>query len=165
MLVVLRVIGSRLPSTRERVDRGRLRSALGNVTITLAGISEGTLLAGAAIASVLLNSAPFFAAITSRLVLGERIMPLRAIGLVVGFAGIVVVVFAADSGGSGTNVALGVVVCLIGAWGWALAGVGMRYLSLRDPDFDVYGATTAQFLAGGLMLIPYLVLSDGVTFK
>ena len=82
-------------------------------------------------------------------------MPLRVIGLVVGFAGIVVVVFAADSGGSGTNVALGVVVCLIGAWGWALAGVGMRYLSLRDPGFDVYGATTAQFLAGGLMLIPY----------
>ncbi len=160
MLVVLRVIGSRLPSTKNGWTWA-FAIGLGNVTITLAGISEGTLLAGAAIASVLLNSAPFFAAITSRLVLGERIMPLRAVGLVVGFAGIVVVVFAADSGGSGTNVALGVVVCLVGAWGWALAGVGMRYLSLRDPGFDVYGATTAQFLAGGLMLIPYLVLSNG----
>jgi len=50
-----------------------------------------------------------------------------------------------------------VVICLAGAIGWAAAGLAMRYLSTREGSFDVYGATTAQFLAGGVLLIPYLV--------
>ena len=32
----------------------------------------------------------------------------------------------------------------------------MRYLSVRDPTFDVWGATTAQFFCGGVLLLPYL---------
>jgi drug/metabolite transporter (DMT)-like permease len=35
----------------------------------------------------------------------------------------------------------------------------MRYLSTREAGFDVYGASTAQFLAGGVLLLPYLLLS------
>ena len=47
-------------------------------------------------------------------------------------------------------------MCLVGALGWAAAGLGMRYLSVRDPTFDVWGATTAQFFCGGVLLLPYL---------
>src|SRR5438067_2128237 len=54
---------------------------------------------------------------------------------------------------------VGIVVCLSGALGWAAAGLAMRYLSTRARPFDVIGLTTAQFLCGGVMLIPYLVLS------
>ena len=43
-----------------------------NVVLTLAGIAEGTNLAGAAIASVLLNTAPFLAALFARVWLDER---------------------------------------------------------------------------------------------
>ena len=66
MLPVLRVVGGALP----RDIRGwAWATVIGvcNITITLIAISEGTRLAGAAVASVLLNSAPFFAALLTRL--------------------------------------------------------------------------------------------------
>ncbi len=154
MVPVLRLVGSSLP----RSGRGWAWAAaisVGNVVLTLAGIAEGTRLAGAAIASVLLNSAPFFAAIFAWLLLGERLTRRHIAGLVVGFAGILLIV--GSPSGTGSNVSAGVVICLAGAIDWAAAGLAMRYLSTRDGSFDVYGATTAQFLAGGVLLIPYLV--------
>lgn len=157
MLPVLALVGSRLPRTwRGWAWAGAIGT--GNVVLTLAGIAEGTSLAGAAVASVLLNSAPFFAAQFARVWLDERLRGRQIAGLVVGFGGILLIV-AADHGASGSHVAAGVVVCLSGALGWAAAGLGMRYLSTRDEPFDVYGATTAQFLAGGVLLLPYLALS------
>lgn len=72
MLPVLRLAGARLP----RGARGWAWAPLlgaGNITITLIAISEGTRLAGAAVASVLLNSAPFFVAVLARLFLDERL--------------------------------------------------------------------------------------------
>jgi len=154
MLPVLRMVGARLPSTW--VGWGwALVIGFGNVTVTLAGIAEGTRLAGAAVASVLLNSAPFFAAVLARVFLGEGLTRLRVIGLITGFAGILVIVGSEPSSG-GSHVVEGAVVCLLGALGWAGAGLGMRYLSVRDAGFDVWGASTAQFFCGGVLLLPYL---------
>ena len=155
MLPVLRLAGARLPRGR-RAWGWACTIAIGNVVLTLAGIAEGTRLAGAAIASVLLNSAPFFAALFARLWLGEHLTRRQTVGLAVGFAGIVLIV-GSQSGSSGSDVRLGIIVCLSGALGWAAAGLGMRYLSTRQTGFDVYGATTAQFLCGGVLLIPYLL--------
>ena len=159
MLPLLRMVGARLPSTW--VGWGwALVIGFGNVTVTLAGIAEGTRLAGAAVASVLLNSAPFFAAVLARVFLGEGLTRLRVIGLITGFAGILVIVASQPSSG-GSHVAEGAVVCLLGALGWAGAGLGMRYLSVRDAGFDVWGASTAQFFCGGVLLIPYLAATGG----
>jgi drug/metabolite transporter (DMT)-like permease len=154
MLPVLRIVGSSLPRTLRGWGWAAAIS-VGNVVLTLAGIAEGTRLAGAAIASVLLNSAPFYAALFAWLLLGERLTRRHVAGLVIGFAGILLIV--GSPTGSGSNVSAGIVICLAGAIGWAAAGLAMRYLSTRDVDFDVYGATTAQFLAGGVLLIPYLL--------
>src|SRR4051794_6076250 len=156
MLPLLRLTGSSLP----RTGRGWAWAAaisVGNVVLTLAGIAEGTRLAGAAIASVLLDTAPFFAALFARLLLGEALTRRQGAGLIVGFAGILMIVGAPS--GSGTNVEAGIVVCFAGAIGWAAAGLAMQYLSTRDPGFDVYGATTAQLLCGGVLLLPYLAAS------
>lgn len=157
MLPVLALVGSRLPRTW-RGWAWACAIGTGNVVLTLAGIAEGTNLAGAAIASVLLNSAPFFAALFARVWLDERLAPKQVAGLLIGFTGILLIVSSAHNA-SGPHVAAGIIVCLSGALGWAAAGLGMRYLSTRDESFDVYGATTAQFLAGGLLLLPYLALS------
>ena len=154
MLPVLRIVGSSLPRTTNGWTWAAAIS-VGNVVLTLAGIAEGTRLAGAAIASVLLNSAPFFAAVFAWLLLGEQLTRRHVAGLVVGFAGILLIV--GSPSGSGSDVKAGIAICLAGAIGWAAAGLAMRYLSTREPDFDVYGATTAQFLAGGILLIPYLL--------
>jgi drug/metabolite transporter (DMT)-like permease len=161
MLPVLRVVGARLPSTWRGWGWALLIGA-GNITVTLIGISEGTRLAGVAVASVLLNSAPFFAAVFARIWLGERLTHLRVLGLMLGFGGIVVIV-AAEPASGGSHVVEGAVICVAGALGWAAAGLGMRYLSVRDPAFDVWGATTAQFFCGGVLLLPYLALSGNTS--
>jgi drug/metabolite transporter (DMT)-like permease len=155
MLPVLRLFGARLPrSGREWAWAAAV--SVGNVVLTLAGLAEGTRLAGAAIASVLLNSAPFFAALGARVWLSERLSGLQSAGLVVGFAGILLIV-GTGGGASGSDVGVGIVICLGGAFGWAAAGLAMRHLSTAATAFDVYGATTAQFLCGGVLLVPYLL--------
>jgi drug/metabolite transporter (DMT)-like permease len=156
----LLVLRRPLPRTRRDWALG-LAIGTGNVTLVLAGISEGTDLAGPAITSVLLNSAPFVAALFARVFLGERVSPLRAAGIAIGFVGIVVIVVGANNSGGGSNVVLGVAFCMMGAVGWAAAGVAMRYLSIRQSDFDVGRAMAAQFIAGGMLLVPYLLLSEG----
>src|SRR6185312_10182132 len=102
------------------------------------------------------NSAPIFVALGARVWLSEHLTRRQVLGLVVGFGGILVIV-ASQGGSSGSSVAAGIVVCLAGSLGWAAAGLGMRHLSTRAAGFDVYGATTAQFLCGGVLLVPYLI--------
>src|SRR5262249_19112025 len=39
----------------------------------------------------------------------------------------------------------------------------MRVLTQREPDLDIAGSTAAQFLAGGIPLIPLVLLAGGST--
>jgi drug/metabolite transporter (DMT)-like permease len=159
----LPLLHSRLPRTR-RLWVWALAIGFGNTTLTQVGISVGTERAGAAVASVLLNSSPFFVALIARFALGEPITRLRAVGLVIGFGGVLLVVFA-DPGNiaHGSQLAIGFVLALLGALGWAGGGLGMRVLTQREPDLDVAGHTAAQFLAGGIPLIPLVLLDGGTT--
>ena len=137
---------------------------LGNTTLTQVGISVGTERAGAAVAAVLANSAPFFVAVIARFALAEPITRLRAAGLVIGFGGVLLVVFS-DPGkiAHGSQLAIGFGLALLGALGWAAGGLGMRVLTQREPDLDIPGITAAQFLAGGIPLIPLVLLAGGST--
>jgi drug/metabolite transporter (DMT)-like permease len=163
LALVLPVFGSRLPRSR-RLWRWAFLIGLGNTTITQVAISVATDRAGAAVASVLLNSSPFMVAIASRLLFAERITRLRAIGLVVGFAGVLAIVVA-DPGdvSSGSSLAVGLVLALVGAAAWAASGLGMRELTRREPDLDIPGMTAAQFLAGAVPLVPAALLAGGST--
>jgi drug/metabolite transporter (DMT)-like permease len=62
LTVVLPLLRSRLPRTR-RLWAWAFAIGVGNTTLTQVGISVGTARAGAAVASVLLNSSPFFVAL------------------------------------------------------------------------------------------------------
>src|SRR5690242_8070842 len=110
---MLPLIGSRLPGTR-RLWVWAFAIGFGNTTLTQVGISVGTERAGAAVAAVLLNSSPFFVAIMARFVLDEPITRLRAAGLVIGFAGVLLVVFS-DPGtiAHGARLATGFVLALL----------------------------------------------------
>jgi drug/metabolite transporter (DMT)-like permease len=160
---MLPLMGSRLPRTR-RLWLWALAIGFGNTTLTQVGISVGTDRAGAAVAAVLANSAPFFVAIIARFALAETITRLRAAGLVIGFGGVLLVVFA-DPGNiaHGSRLAIGLGLALLGALGWAGGGLGMRVLTEREPDLDIAGITAAQFLAGGIPLIPLMLLAGGST--
>ena len=123
LTLALPLLRSRLPRTR-RLWAWAFAIGFGNTTLTQVGISVGTARAGAAVASVLLNSSPFFVALIARFALGETITRLRAIGLVIGFGGVLLVVFA-DPGNiaHGSQLAIGFVLALLGALGWAGDGL------------------------------------------
>jgi drug/metabolite transporter (DMT)-like permease len=163
LTAMLPLMGSRLPRTR-RLWLWALAIGFGNTTLTQIGISVGTDRAGAAVAAVLANSAPFFVAVIARVVLAERITRLRAAGLVIGFGGVLLVVFA-DPGNiaHGSRLAIGLGLALLGALGWAGGGLGMRVLSEREPDLDIAGITAAQFLTGAIPLVPLALLAGGTT--
>jgi drug/metabolite transporter (DMT)-like permease len=163
LTAILPLMGSRLPRSR-RLWAWAFAIGFGNTTLTQVGISVGTQRAGAAVAAVLLNSSPFFVAVIARFALAESITRLRAVGLVIGFCGVLVVVFS-DPGnvGHGSQLVIGFVLALLGALGWAGGGLGMRVLTQREPELDIPGITAAQFLAGGVPLIPLVLLAGGST--
>jgi drug/metabolite transporter (DMT)-like permease len=160
MLPFLGMFGARLPRTW-RLWGFAAGMGLGGTALSLAGLAEGTVRAGPAIAAVLLNTAPFFVAVIGRLALDERVTALRAIGLVIGFGGVLTIIFAGGSA-SGEDVVIGSALTLLGALGYGSAGLLVRYLSLTGEEFDVIGITAASFLCGSILLIPYLLLSGDV---
>ena len=80
---------------------------------------------------------------------------MRVLGLAVGFAGVLVIIFAGGSS-SGSDVVVGSVLTLVGAIGYGCAGLLVRYLVLSGEPFDLLGIMAAQFLCGGILLLPYL---------
>jgi drug/metabolite transporter (DMT)-like permease len=160
MLPFLGLYGARLPRTRRLWGFAALMG-LGGTTLSLAGLAEGTVRAGPAIAAVLLNTAPFFVAVIGRLALDERVTALRASGLVIGFGGVLTIILAGGSA-SGEDVVIGSALTLLGAVGYGCAGLLVRYLSLTGEELDVIGITAASFLCGSILLIPYLLLSGDV---
>ena len=163
LAAILPLMRSRLPRSR-RLWVWAAAIGFGNTTLTQVGISVGTARAGAAVAAVLLNSSPFFVALIARFALGESITRLRAGGLVIGFGGVLLVVFS-DPGNiaHGSQLAIGFALALLGALGWAGGGLGMRVLTQREPGLDIPGITAAQFLAGAVPLIPLALLFGGST--
>ncbi|HEY6396900.1 MAG TPA: DMT family transporter [Solirubrobacteraceae bacterium] len=163
LTAMLPLMRSKLPRTR-RLWMWAFAIGFGNTTLTQVGISVGTERAGGAVAAVLANSAPFFVALIARLALAEPITRLRAAGLVIGFGGVLMVVLS-DPGriAHGSRLVIGFALALLGAVGWAGGGLAMRVLSQREPDLDIPGITAAQFLAGGIPLIPLVLLAGGTT--
>jgi drug/metabolite transporter (DMT)-like permease len=163
LTAALPLFGSALPRTR-RLWVWAAAIGFGNTTLTQVGISVGTQRAGAAVAAVLLNSSPFFVALIARAALDEPITPLRAAGLVIGFVGVLLVVLS-DPGNvaHGSQLVMGFALALLGALGWAGGGVAMRVLTQREPNLDIPGITAAQFLAGGVPLIPLVLVAGGST--
>jgi drug/metabolite transporter (DMT)-like permease len=93
-------------------------------------------------------------ALLARVVLQERIKPAATAGLLLGFAGIVVMVSRQLGGShSGSDLAVGIGLSLAAGVAWAAGTMIVRRLAVRDPDLDFVGLTTAQYLAGSPILI------------
>jgi drug/metabolite transporter (DMT)-like permease len=162
-LILLAVV----PVVRARLPRGRdllwaAGSGLVMVTLVLEAISEGVTRAGAGNAAVLVNTSPFFVLVLARIFLGERPSWVGIGGLVLGFAGVVVMVSsqlggAADAG----QLALGMTAALVAAAAWGSGTLFVKWLVQRDPALDLLGLTIGQFLAGGIALLAIAFAVDG----
>jgi drug/metabolite transporter (DMT)-like permease len=105
------------------------------------------------LAAVLIGTSPFWmATVESFMPRGEKLRPAGAIGLVVGFGGIVVLVWpelTLGSGGARLFLA-GVIALQIASLGWAL---GSSYSKRQPAQENVLATTAYQMLAGGLMMV------------
>ena len=105
------------------------------------------------LAAVLVATSPFWmAAVEACLRDGERLTRSAAVGLVVGFAGILVLVWpelSFSAAGSG-HFLLGVLALQVASFGWALGSAYSRRHARQD---HVLGTTALQMLAGGLMMV------------
>ena len=159
------LLGARLPKGRDAVVSAVV-SGLLVVTVFFIGISEGTHFAGAANAAVLISAAPLWVALLARLFLGERVRPAALAGLLLGFAGIVLMV-SRQLGGShrAGDLALGIGLALIAGIAWAAGTMIVRRQAVRDPKLDFVGLTIAQYLAGSpiLIIVAFAVKGTGGT--
>lgn len=104
------------------------------------------------LAAVLVASSPFWmAGIESMLRDGERLTRAGTVGLLIGFSGIVILVWPdLTTGGGDTRFIAGVIALQIACAGWAL---GSSYSRRRGRTDSILGATALQMLAGGLIMV------------
>lgn len=99
----------------------------------------------AGLMAVLQATAPMFAAIVARIWFGERIGPWRALGLVVGFAGVALLV--GDSVGVRDSAGLAVLVTLAVTAVWGLSSnYARRRFATVDPMVQAGGSLTVAAL-------------------
>jgi probable blue pigment (indigoidine) exporter len=150
-----------------RFPRGRaavwaVLSGVLTTAIFFIALVEGVLRAGAADAAVLTNTAPFFVLLLAWLLLGERLRPRGVAGMLVGFAGVVLMVAArlAEQHDAG-SVAVGTGFALAAAVASALGTVIVRRMAVHDASLDVVGLTTVQLAVGTVILLPVALAVDG----
>ena len=105
------------------------------------------------LAAVMVATSPFWmSGVEAALPDGERLGRKTILGLLIGFAGILVLVWpdlTIDSGGDRRFLA-GVIALQIAALGWAL---GSSYSKRRAQKDHILGTTALQMLAGGLIMV------------
>jgi drug/metabolite transporter (DMT)-like permease len=105
------------------------------------------------LAAVLVACSPFWmAAVEACLPDGDRLRGKVIAGLLIGFAGILVLVWPdlKVDGGANHRFLTGVIALQIAAFGWSL---GSAYSRRHGRSDNVLGTTAFQMLAGGLMMI------------
>ncbi|MEO5897369.1 MAG: EamA family transporter [Vicinamibacterales bacterium] len=104
------------------------------------------------LAAVLVATSPFWmAGVEASLKDGERLHLNAILGLVIGFAGILVLAWPDLALGRGDgHFLLGIIALQVAAFGWALGSAYSRRHARTD---HILGTTALQMLAGGLMML------------
>jgi drug/metabolite transporter (DMT)-like permease len=118
----------------------------------LVALSEGVDRAGAANASVLLNTAPLFVAGLAPFLLAEAVSPRRLLGVAAGFCGVALIFWSElglEHGGRG----VGLAIALGGGIVWAAGTLLVKALTRRDRNLDARSIVTAQYVAGAPLVL------------
>lgn len=129
---------------------------LTNTTLGLAGMFLAVGLAGAALPAVLANSQALLVAPLAVILFGETLTAVRLGGLVLGLAG-VALVMPFDASGSGTL--WGAAVALLAAAGLAVANLVIKHLG---ASVHAVTATAWQYLLGALPLLAWALSVEDV---
>jgi drug/metabolite transporter (DMT)-like permease len=151
LLLVLRLKGHPLPAARRWTGLallGLLMIVLGN-----GGVIWAQQWVPSGIAAVTVATTPFWMiGVEALMPGGERLSWRGVMGLLIGFAGIVLLVWPDLSGGDagGRQFAAGMVSLQIACLGWAL---GSSYSRRHAPGDNALSAAGAQMLLGGVMML------------
>ncbi len=149
LLIMLKLRGEQLPSRRSWPSLavlGLLLLGFGNGAVVWA---EQTVPSG--LTAVLVAMCPFWmVGLEAVMPDGDRLTPRRVIGLLVGFAGIVTLVWPEVHVGGGRLFLGGVISTQIACVGWAL---GSTYARRRGHEENVLGAAAFEMLFGGMLLL------------
>ncbi len=157
LLLVLRLLGQRMP-TDGRIWTAFFGMGLLNNVVPFVLIVWGQHHIASGLASILNATTPLFTVLVAHLLTpDEKLTPLKAAGVAVGFAGAVFMIGPDALGGLGTG-AIAQLACLAGALSYAFAGVfGRRFKRTGVPPM----ATAAgQVCASTLLLLPLMLLVD-----
>ena len=124
-----------------------------NAAVPFSLFAYAVLSVTAGFAAVLNSTAPLFGALVAFIWLRERLAPIRVVGLVIGFAGVVVLVwrrlaFAGDGGGLAVLAGLGAAV---------LYGISANYMKRRLGDVDPLVTATGSMIVATVLLLPAAV--------
>jgi len=148
LLVALAVRGERLP-------RPAAFGSLAVLGVLLLGFGNGGIVwaeqtVPSGLTAVLAATSPFWmVGIDALMPDGAPVTLRRGVGLAVGFAGIVLLVWPELGAGGGSRLLHGVLAAQLACVGWA---VGSTYARRRVHDENVIGAAAYEMLFGGLVL-------------
>jgi len=132
-----------------RVWVGLLGVGLSLTALGFGGMFLAGGLVSPGVATVLANIQPLLAAVLAFFLLGERLGRRRRTGLILGFAGILLVAAPGFGPGFANNSPAGVAFILLGAVGVAIGNVLLKRLA---GEVDMLMATGWQLLIGGIPL-------------
>lgn len=157
LLLVLRLLGQRM-STEGRVWAAFFGMGLLNNVLPFVLIVWGQHRIASGLASILNATTPLFTVLVAHLLTpDEKLTPLKAAGVAVGFGGAAVMIGPAALGGLGTGV-LAQLACLAGALSYAFAGIfGRRF---RRMGVTPLATAAGQVSASAVLLLPVMLLVD-----
>jgi drug/metabolite transporter (DMT)-like permease len=156
-----------LPLMGARLPRGRLALwalVTGPLMIALFqwGVTEAVARAGPGPTAVLVNTPPLFVLVLGWIFLGDRVSPLNAAGLPIGFAGVVLMASTQFGGGGETVRRLtGMGLALLAALGWAIGTLIIKWLSERKKDFDIVGFNAGMYMVAAILLAVITLATGG----
>jgi drug/metabolite transporter (DMT)-like permease len=148
LMALLVVMGKPVPPVRAW-------PALALMGVLLMGVGNGGVVWAeqvipSGLTAVLVAAIPFWMVGIERLMGGDRLTSRQVIGLLVGFAGILLLVWPELTVSTGTSVLLGAGATQLACLGWA---VGSSLSRRRAADEDVLAAAAGQMLFAGIVLM------------
>lgn len=157
LILILRFKGERMPRDR-RVWAAFFGMGLLNNAIPFSLIVWGQQHVGAGVASILNAATPLFAVVLAHvLTRDEKMMGGKLLGVVIGFAGVAVMIGFDALQAVGTQV-VAQLACLAGALSYAFAGIfGRRFKALGVTPMTT---ATGQVVASSVLLVPLMLVID-----
>ena len=152
------VLGAYMLTRGERLPRGReLRSAtlLGFLMLVLGngGVVWAEMYVPSGLTAVVIASSPFWmAGVETFWRDGERMTWNTTVGLLIGFSGIVLLIWPelTHGGAGGRGFIYGMIALQVACLGWS---IGSSYSKRHGRHDNVFSATAAQMLVGGAMML------------